>query len=80
MRAYVLVNVAPGKVQEVIRKLSRLRGVKAADACWGVPDVFVAVEVAEENELSKLVIQEIQGIEGIEKTDTHIVIPEAWFL
>lgn len=80
MRAYVLVNVAPGQIQEVVQKLSRLPGVKAADACWGVPDVFVAVEVGDEDELSKLVIQEIQDIDGIEKTDTHIVIPDRWFL
>lgn len=79
MRAYILVNVTPGKVKDVIKKLARLRGVKAADACWGVPDVFVAVEIAGEDELSQLVLQEIQSIEGIEKTDTHIVIPERWF-
>lgn len=78
MRAYVLVNATPGKVPDVVKKLVQLSGVQAADACWGVPDIFVVVEVADENELSKLVLQEIQHIEGIEKTETHLVIPERW--
>ena len=79
MRAYVLVNVTPGKVQDVVRNLVRLRGVKAADACWGVPDVFVTLEVADEDELSKLVLEEIHGLDGVERTQTHIAIPERWF-
>lgn len=78
MRAHILIHVLPSKVRDVVNKLARLQGVKAADACWGVPDVFVTVEVEDEDALSKLVLQEIQNIDGIEKTDTHIVIPEGW--
>lgn len=78
MRAYILVNVTPGKVPEVVKRLVHLRGVKAADACWGAPDVFVTAEVTDEDELSQLVLQEIQHIDGIEKTDTHLAIPEHW--
>jgi hypothetical protein len=41
MRAYVLVNAKPGRVRDVARQIAGIAGVKMANACWGVPDVFV---------------------------------------
>lgn len=80
MKAYLLVTVAPGKVPPVIKNLRDLPEVKAADACWGLPDVFATIEVAHEDQLSQLVLERIQKIDGIEKTETHIVVPERWLL
>ncbi len=80
MKAYLLVNVAPGKLPDVVKRVTNLPGVKAADACWGLPDLFVTVEVADQDELSQLVLQQIQKIDGIERTETHIVVPERWLL
>ena len=74
MRAYVLVNAKMGKVRDVLQKITSLAGVKMANACWGVPDVFVVVEVATADELNKLVIDKIQAVEGVERTETHIAI------
>ena len=45
-----------------------------ANACWGVPDIFVVVEVANAGELDKLVMDKIQSLEGVERTETHIAI------
>lgn len=73
MRAYVLIKVRPGRVREVVAAVSRLSGVKRADACWGVPDVFAYVETANEKTLNELVIDLIQKVEGVEQTETHIV-------
>ncbi len=74
MRAYVLVNAKMGKVRDVAQKIASLAGVKMANACWGVPDIFVVVEAANADELNKLVIDKIQGLEGVERTETHIAI------
>ncbi len=74
MRAYVLVNTKMGKVRDVARQIASLPGVKMANACWGVPDIFVVAEVATAGELDKLVIDKIQSIEGVERTETHIAI------
>ncbi len=74
MRAYVLVNTEMGKVREVARQIASLPGVTIANACWGVPDIFVVAEVAAAGELDKLVIDKIQSIEGVERTETHIAI------
>jgi len=49
-------------------------GVKSAHACWGVPDVIAYVEVAGQRELDALVMETIQKMEGVERTDTHIAL------
>jgi len=74
MRAYVLINVRPGKVRDVVGMLGQLEGVRHADACWGLPDVFVYVETPDERRLNELVIDKIQKLEGVERTETHIVV------
>jgi len=74
MRAYVVITVGPGKARDVARTVAGLSGVKMANACWGSPDVFAVVEVPEQKELNKLVMDKIQGIEGVGRTETHIAI------
>ncbi len=74
MRAYILVNTKMGKVQDVARQIASLPGVKMANACWGVPDIFVVAEVTSADELNKLVIDKIQAIDGVERTETHIAV------
>lgn len=74
MRAYVLINVQAGKTAEVTKALAAITGVKAAEACWGRPDIIAQVEAADQKQLSELVLSKIQKVEGIESTDTHIVI------
>ena len=74
MRAYILINVRPGKVRDVVGFVSRLEGVRHADACWGLPDVFVYVETPDERKLNELVMDHLQKLEGVERTETHIVV------
>ena len=74
MRAYVLINVRPGKVREVVGAVSQLEGVQHADACWGLPDVFAYVETPDEKSLNTLVVDKIQELEGVDRTETHIVV------
>ena len=74
MRGYVLINVRPGKVRDVVDTVSQLPGVQHADACWGLPDVFVYVETSDEKAFNGLVIDHIQKLEGVERTETHIAV------
>jgi len=74
MRAYILINVRPGKVGEVVESVRGMTGVRHADACWGVPDVFAYAETPDERSLHQLVIDKIQNLEGVERTETHIVV------
>ena len=74
MRAYVLINVRPGKVRDVVGAVSQMPGVRHADACWGLPDIFAYVDTPDEKTLNLLVMDEIQRLEGVERTETHIVV------
>ena len=74
MRAYILVNVRPGKVRDVVSAVTGMKGVRHADACWGVPDVFIYAETAGERQLNQLVMENIQTLEGVERTETHITV------
>lgn len=71
MKAYVLINVRAGKTREVVDKIRLIEGVKSVNACWGRPDVFAFVDAAD---LASTVMAKIQGTEGVESTDSHIVI------
>jgi DNA-binding Lrp family transcriptional regulator len=74
VRAYVLMNVRAGKAKVVAQQLAEMPGVKSAHACWGVPDVIAYVEVGSQRELDDLVMEKIQRMEGVERTDTHIAL------
>ena len=72
-RAYVLINVMPGQTTNVVLALSTISEIKTIDACWGKPDIFAVVEVADQDALSTLVMAKIHAIEGVAQTDTHLV-------
>jgi len=72
-RAYVLINVLPGRTTEVVRALSGIKQIKTIDPCWGKPDIIVVVEVSDQDALTQLVLSRIHEIDGVSQTDTHLV-------
>jgi DNA-binding Lrp family transcriptional regulator len=72
-RAYVLINVLPGRTSEVVRALSGIKQIKTIDPCWGKPDIIVVVEVSDQDALTHLVLKRIHEIDGVSQTDTHLV-------
>ncbi len=75
VQAYVLVSVEPGKNQKVLDAMRSVQGVKQVHACWGQPDIFSFVEVADEKSLAETVLSTIQGLPGVRSTETHMVVP-----
>lgn len=73
MRAYVFVNVAPGKSADVVGRLRAVEGVKSADTCWGLPDIITLVEATDLKALQDFVLNKIQSVAGVSQTETHIV-------
>jgi DNA-binding Lrp family transcriptional regulator len=72
-KAYILIKVKAGKGKSVLTALKGIAGVEQIHACFGQPDIFVFINVADERALSDVVITRIHAIEGVEETDTHIV-------
>ncbi len=73
MKAYLFVNVRAGKAIAVVENVRRATGVRRADLCWGRPDIIALVDLPDEDALGKMVLNEVQPIEGVESTDTHLV-------
>jgi len=72
-RAYVLINVQPGRTSDVVLALSGIKQIKTIDPCWGKPDIIVVVEVSDQDALTQLVLRRIHEIDGVLQTDTHLV-------
>ena len=72
-RAYVLINVLPGRTGNVVQALSGIKQIKNIDPCWGKPDIIVVVEVSDQDALTQLVLRRIHEIDGVSQTDTHLV-------
>jgi len=73
MKAYLFVSIRAGNATQVLEKVRQATGVRRADLCWGRPDIIALVDLPDEDALGKMVLGEVQNIEGVESTDTHLV-------
>jgi hypothetical protein len=65
VRAYVLLDVAKGKSQDVARALRGKRGVVMVDVVEGPPDVVAVLEASERLILADLVTQASEAVESL---------------
>lgn len=72
-RAYVFINVRPGRTSDVSRALSEIKQIKTIDPCWGKPDIIAVVEVSDQDAMTQLVMSRIHEIDGVAETETHLV-------
>ncbi|MDH4302101.1 MAG: Lrp/AsnC ligand binding domain-containing protein [Nitrospira sp.] len=72
-RAYVLINVLPGKTSAVASALAEIKEIKTIDPCWGKPDIIAIADIPDQDALTQLVLSRIHRIEGVTHTDTHLV-------
>ena len=72
--SYVLIQLAPGTTKSAAKAISKIKGVKMAHAVTGPFDVIAFVEVPDLTTLSDLILAKIQNIEGVQKTQTAIVV------
>jgi DNA-binding Lrp family transcriptional regulator len=74
VHAYVLIQTDIGKAASVAREVSAVNGVVTAEAVTGPYDVIVQVEAPSMNDLGRMVVRDIQQIEGITRTITCPVV------
>jgi len=72
--AYVLIQTEVGKSALVTGSVRAIKGVIAADDVTGPYDVIVRTEAATLDDLGKLVVSQIQSVEGITRTFTCPVV------
>jgi DNA-binding Lrp family transcriptional regulator len=74
VQAYILIQTEVGKAASVAKAISDIAGVAQAEDVTGPYDVIVRAEAKNVDELGKLVVAKIQGVEGITRTLTCPVV------
>ncbi len=74
VQAYILIQTEVGKAAAVAKAISDIKGVAQAEDVTGPYDVIVRAEAKNVDELGKLVVAKIQGVEGITRTLTCPVV------
>lgn len=74
MEAYVLINAESGMIWEVAEAALKIEGVKMAHAVAGQFDAVAYVEFVKMEDLGKI-IEKIQQLKGVRRTQTLIAIP-----
>jgi DNA-binding Lrp family transcriptional regulator len=74
VHAYVLIQTDVGKAAHVAQELSRIEGVLVADGVTGPYDVIARAEAPSVDDLGRMVVRDMQQIEGITRTITCPVV------
>lgn len=72
--AYILIQTEVGKAAAVAEQIAGVSGVATAEDVTGPYDVIVRAEAGSVDELGKLVVANIQAVEGITRTLTCPVV------
>jgi DNA-binding Lrp family transcriptional regulator len=74
VQAYILIQTEVGKAAQVAKEVAAINGVTSAEDVTGPYDVIVRAEAKNVDDLGKLVVANIQAVEGITRTLTCPVV------
>ncbi len=74
IQAYILIQTEVGKATAVARSISIIQGVLQAEDVTGPYDVIVRAEAETVDDLGRLVVAQVQQVEGITRTLTCPVV------
>ncbi|MDH6122160.1 Lrp/AsnC ligand binding domain-containing protein [Kitasatospora sp. GAS204B] len=74
VQAYILIQTEVGKATVVAQAITKIEGVLQAEDVTGPYDVIVRAEAGTVDDLGRLVVAQIQQVEGITRTLTCPVV------
>ncbi len=74
VQAYVLIQTDVGKAADVARQVGAIDGVMQAQDVTGPYDVIARTEASSVDDLGRMVVSQIQRIDGITRTVTCPVV------
>jgi DNA-binding Lrp family transcriptional regulator len=74
VQAYILIQTEVGKATAVAESIAKIAGVVQAEDVTGPYDVIVRAEAGSIDDLGRLVVAQVQQIEGITRTLTCPVV------
>jgi DNA-binding Lrp family transcriptional regulator len=72
--AFIFVECAAGHAIKVAREVRQIPGVRYAHAATGPYDVIALIEASDLQIMGEMVIKRIQGIAGVIRTQTNVVV------
>jgi DNA-binding Lrp family transcriptional regulator len=70
MQAYILIQTGVGRLGEVVRDISRVRGVTSAHGVTGAYDVIALAEAPSLRDLGERILGDIERLGGVTKAIT----------
>jgi DNA-binding Lrp family transcriptional regulator len=74
VQAYILIQTEVGKAASVAREISGMKGVTLAEDVTGPYDVIVRAEARNIDEMGRMVVAQVQSVDGITRTLTCPVV------
>jgi DNA-binding Lrp family transcriptional regulator len=74
VHAYILVQTEVGKAADVAARIAQISGVTQAEDVTGPYDVIVRAQAENVDDLGRLVVAQIQSVDGITRTLTCPVV------
>ena len=74
VHAYVLIQTDIGRAAQVAEQVEAVDGVEFSEAVTGPYDVIARAEAPSLNDLGRMVVRDIQQIEGITRTITCPIV------
>jgi len=74
VKAYILIETAPGQVAQALQGVRNVCGVTAADAVTGPYDLIAVAEADDLKTLGETVVNKIQAVAGVERTLTSVTV------
>ena len=72
---FVLMKIKAGFVESVMNELNKIPEVMETYGVTGGIDIITKVEGKDVETIAKTILAKIHKIEGVDRTQTHIVVP-----
>jgi len=69
------MKIKAGFVESVVNELNKIPEVKETYGVTGGIDIITKIEGTDVETIAKTILAKIHKIEGVDRTQTHIVIP-----
>ncbi len=72
IKGYLLIKLIPGLESDALSQIRAIPGVTEVDLVFGRWDAIATTEAKSLFELSRIIIGEIRGIQGVQDTETLV--------
>lgn len=72
VKGYILIKLVPGFESSALSQVSTTSGVLEVNSVFGPWDAIAIAEAKSLSDLSRLIISQIRGIQGVQDTETLV--------